>query len=209
MLAVVYEAMADAGPRRKGRKVPGPHRVNNAVYPGVNLTCENVDELLFFFFSMRPRTPLSRHQPYQVHADLLQSRNSADAPLMTGVFVAVGIFVAGLRTRRRSDDEWRFSGGLRHPAHVTQLDPECISSPLACKGEDQGEGPIAVRIFRARFKILLLSRNYPVYFACPGTFLRCGWRRTTIRFGRQAATCPRRGLSPPWLLDSHKPFPAR
>ena len=59
MLAVVYEAMADAGPRRKGRKVPGPHRVKNAVYPGVNLTLENVHELLFFLLGMRPGTSLS------------------------------------------------------------------------------------------------------------------------------------------------------
>src|ERR1700734_767521 len=58
VLAVVQEAMGDAGPRRKGRKVPGPHRVKNAVYPGINLTLEDVHELLFFLLGMRPRTSL-------------------------------------------------------------------------------------------------------------------------------------------------------
>ena len=46
--------MGDAGPGRKGRKVPGPHRVKNAVYPGVNLTLEDVYELLLFLLGVRP-----------------------------------------------------------------------------------------------------------------------------------------------------------
>src|ERR1700693_2518378 len=115
MLAVVYEAMADAGPRRKGGKVPGPHRVKDAVYPGVHLTLENVYELLFFFLGMRPGTSLSGRQPHQAHADRQQSRSSADAPLMTGVFVAVRIFVACLRTRRGGNDEWGAFRGLFSP----------------------------------------------------------------------------------------------
>ena len=98
VLAVVQEAMADTGPSREGRKVARAHRVKNAVDPGVNLTLQNVHELLFFLLGMRPRTSLSRRQPHQVHADLQQSRNFADASLMAGAFVAVGIFVASLRT---------------------------------------------------------------------------------------------------------------
>ena len=98
MLAVVYEAMADAGPCRKGRKVPGPHRVKKAVYPSVNLTLKNVYELFLFLLGMRPRTSLSRRQPHQVHPNLQQSRSFADAPFMTRVFVAVRILVARLRT---------------------------------------------------------------------------------------------------------------
>jgi len=98
MLAVVYEAMAGAGLRRKGRKVTGPHRVKKAVYPSVNLTLKNVYELFLFLLGMRPRTSLSGRQPHQVHANLQQSRMFADAPLITGAFVAVRILVARLRT---------------------------------------------------------------------------------------------------------------
>ncbi len=54
MLAVVYKAMTDAGPCRKGRKVPGPQRVKIAVYPGVNLTLKNVYKLFLFLLGMRP-----------------------------------------------------------------------------------------------------------------------------------------------------------
>jgi hypothetical protein len=53
-LAVVQEAMGNAGPGRKRRKVPGSHRVKNAVDPGVNLTLENVYELLLILLGMRP-----------------------------------------------------------------------------------------------------------------------------------------------------------
>ncbi len=53
-LAVVDEAMADAGAGGKGGKLTGTHRVNIAVDPRVNLTLENVDEFLFFLFGMRP-----------------------------------------------------------------------------------------------------------------------------------------------------------
>jgi hypothetical protein len=98
MLAVVYEAMADAGPGRKGRKVPGPHRVKKTVYPSFNLTLENVYKLFLFLLGMRPGTSFSRRQPHQVHANLEQSRSFADAPLIAGVFVAVRILVARLRT---------------------------------------------------------------------------------------------------------------
>ncbi len=98
MLAVVYEAMADAGPGRKGRKVPGPHRVKKTVYPSVNLTLKNVYKLFLFLLGMRPGTSFSRRQPHQVHANLEQSRSFADAPLIAVVFVAVRILVARLRT---------------------------------------------------------------------------------------------------------------
>jgi len=72
--------------------------VNIAVDPGVNLTLENVDELLLLLLGMRPRASLPGRQPHQVHANLLQSGRSADAPLMTGVFVAVRILMTRLRT---------------------------------------------------------------------------------------------------------------
>ena len=52
MLAVVQEAMADAGPGRKRRKIPGPHRVNLAVDPCVDLALEHVNELLLFLLGM-------------------------------------------------------------------------------------------------------------------------------------------------------------
>src|SRR5580704_5930687 len=125
MLAVVQEAMRDAGTRRKGRKIPGPNRVKNAVYPGVNLTLENVDELLFLLLGMRPRTSLAGQQPHQVHADPLQSRSPANAPLMTGVFVAVGILMTRLRTGRSSNNERRSFGRFCHPVHLTQPGLHC------------------------------------------------------------------------------------
>src|SRR5580692_10291272 len=123
MLAVVYEAMTDTGPRRKGGQVPGPHGVKEAVDPGVNLTLENVHELFFFLLGMRPGTALPRGQAHQVHTNFLQSRKFADAPSRTGDFVAVRISVARLRTRGGGDDEGRVFGGL-HPAHVTP-ESEC------------------------------------------------------------------------------------
>src|SRR5580692_3932752 len=125
MRAVVQEAMRDAGTRRKGRKIPGPNRVKNAVYPGVNLTLENVDELLFLLLGMRPRTSLAGRQPHQVHADPLQSRSPADAPLMTGVFVAVRILMTRLRTGRSSNNERRSFRRFCHPVHLTQPGLQC------------------------------------------------------------------------------------
>src|ERR1700730_5476769 len=112
--------MRDAGPRRKARKVPRPHRVKNAVYPRVNLTLENVYELLFLLLGMRPRTSLAGQQPHQVHADPQQSRSPANAPLMTGVFVAVGILMTRLRTGRSSNNERRSLRRFCHPVHLTQ-----------------------------------------------------------------------------------------
>ena len=96
MLAVVQEAMANAGPGGEGCKVPGSHRVEKAVYPGVDLTVEDVNELFLFLLGMRPGTSLSRRQSHQVHASLEESRDSSNAPLRTGVFVAVRVLVARL-----------------------------------------------------------------------------------------------------------------
>src|ERR1700685_3632259 len=112
--------MADAGPCGKGGEVPGPHRVNIAVDPGVNLTLENVHELLLFLLGMRPRASLPGRQPHQVHANLLQSRESTDTPLMTVVFITVRILVARLRTRRGGNDEGRSFRECRHAALLTQ-----------------------------------------------------------------------------------------
>ena len=114
MLAVVYEAMADAGPRRKGHKIPGPQRVKIAVYPGVNLTLKNVYKLFLLLLGMRPGTSLSRGQSHQVHANIEQSRSFADAPLIAGVLVGVRIMVAHLGTRRGSNNEWRSLAAIAH-----------------------------------------------------------------------------------------------
>jgi hypothetical protein len=72
--------------------------MKKAVYPGVDLTLKNVNELFLLLLGMRPRTALSGRQAHQVHADLQQPRISADAPLMTVILVAVWISVARLRT---------------------------------------------------------------------------------------------------------------
>jgi hypothetical protein len=94
VLAVVYEAVANAGASGKGRKITRSHRVKKAVYPGVNLTFENVHKLFLFLFGMRPRTPLPWRQSHQVHADLKEPRGFANGPFIAGEFVAVRILVA-------------------------------------------------------------------------------------------------------------------
>jgi len=114
VLAVVYEAMANAGTRRKSRKVSGPHRVNKAVYPRVHLTLENVHKLFLFLLGVGPRTSLSRRQSHQVYTDLEETSSFADAPLIARVFVAVRILVARLETRRGSNDEWRSLAAIAH-----------------------------------------------------------------------------------------------
>lgn len=96
MLSIVQEAMGNAGAGGKGREVPGSHRVEKAVYPGVDLTVEDVNELFLFLLGMRPGTSLSRRQSHQVHASLEEPRDSPDAPLRAGVFVAVRVLVARL-----------------------------------------------------------------------------------------------------------------
>ena len=98
MLAVVDEAMANAGPGGEGCKVPRPHRVKIAVYPGINLTFKNEYKLFLFLFGVRPRTSLPRQQSLQVHANLEEPRSSPDTPFIAGAFVAVRIAVARLRT---------------------------------------------------------------------------------------------------------------
>ena len=114
MLAVVYEAMADAGPGREGCKVPGPQRVKNAVYPSINLTLKNVHKLFFFLLGVRPGASLSRQQSLQVNADLEEAGSFAEAPFIAGVFVAVRIMVARLGTRRGSNDEWWSVRAIAH-----------------------------------------------------------------------------------------------
>src|ERR1700719_3889134 len=100
MLAIVYEAMADAGTRGESRKVARPHRVSNAVYPRVHFTFENVHKLFLFLLGVRPRASLSWQQSLEVHADLEQAGSFAEAPFVAGVFVAVRVIVARLGTRR-------------------------------------------------------------------------------------------------------------
>ena len=50
---------------------------------------------------------------------------------------------------------------------------------------------------------------YSTRYTMRERFSPCAMRRTSFEEGRQAATCPRRGPSPPYCYDSHKPFPAR
>src|SRR6516162_5923965 len=57
--SIVYEAMADAGTGGKGSKVSGPHRVNNAIYPSLDLALKNVYKLLFLLLGMGPRAATS------------------------------------------------------------------------------------------------------------------------------------------------------
>jgi hypothetical protein len=54
-VAVVDEAVADPGARRKGRQVASLHRVQLPVDPGLDSTLEHVDELLLALFGVRPR----------------------------------------------------------------------------------------------------------------------------------------------------------
>src|SRR5712691_8894242 len=98
MLAVVDEAMTDTGARRKSCEVSGPHRVKVAVYPGIDLTFKYVHKLFLFLLGMRPGAPLSGHQSLQVDADLEEAGSFADAALIAGIFVAVRILMALLRT---------------------------------------------------------------------------------------------------------------
>ena len=120
------EAMGDAGACRKGREVPGPHRVNRAINPGVDLTLEHVHEFLFLLLGMRPRTSLPGRQPQEIHANPSQPRGPADTPLMTGVLIAVGILVGRLRNRRGRNDERRSFSRIFHAVHLTQSNPECL-----------------------------------------------------------------------------------
>jgi len=122
MLAVVYEAMADASTRGESRKVSGPHRVSNAVYPRVHFALKNVHKLFLFLLGVRPGASLSRHQSLKVHADLEQAGGFAEAPFIAGVFVAVRIIVARLGTRRGSNDEWWSLAASAHTVPVTQPD---------------------------------------------------------------------------------------
>ena len=98
MLAVVDEAMANAGPGRKGCKVSNSHRVKIAVYPRVNLAFKNVHKLFFFLLGVRPGASLSWRQSHQVYANLEETGCFADAPLIAGVFVGVRITMRRLRT---------------------------------------------------------------------------------------------------------------
>ena len=98
MLAVVDEAIANAGPGRKGCKVSRPHRVKIAVYPGINLTFKYEYKLFLFLLGVRPRTSLPRLQSLQVHANLEEPRSFPDTPFIAGEFVAVRVVVARLRT---------------------------------------------------------------------------------------------------------------
>jgi hypothetical protein len=122
VLAVVYEAMADAGTRGKSRKVSGPHRVSHAVYPRVHFTFKDVHKLFLFLLGVRPRASLSRRQSHQVHADLAEAGSFADAPSIAGVFVAVRILVAPLGTRLGSNDEGWSLAATAHAVPVTQPD---------------------------------------------------------------------------------------
>ena len=54
VLAVVYEAMANAGPTGEGCEVSGLHRVKRAVYPRIDVAFENVHELFLFLLGVRP-----------------------------------------------------------------------------------------------------------------------------------------------------------
>jgi|SRR5208282_3730492 len=120
MLAVVYEAMANAGPGREGCEVPRAHRVKKAVYPSINLTLENIYKLFFLLLGVGPGTSLSRRQSHQVHANLEESRSSPNAPLIAGVFVAVRVLVARLGNQRGGNNEWGSFGAIRHAPAVTQ-----------------------------------------------------------------------------------------
>ena len=216
MLAVVQEAMRDAGPRRKCGKIPGPHRVKNAVYPGFNLTLENVDELLFLLLGMRPRTSLAGRQPHQVHADPLQPRSPANAPLMSRVFVAVGILMTRLRTGRSSNNERRSFRRFCHPVHLTQPGLQCRQLSGAAPHRWRARRPAPLKTIQWCGQQCLISGAGPYQSGLTGRaavpaidartnaawiFLRCRWMQTSISHGRQAATRPRRGPSPPWLLD--------
>jgi len=94
--AVVNEAMANAGAGGKSCKLPCPHPVKKAIYPGVDLSLEHVCEFLLLLLGMRPRASLARRQAHQVHAEPEQTRGSADGPLVAGEFVAVGVTVERL-----------------------------------------------------------------------------------------------------------------
>jgi hypothetical protein len=85
VLAVVYEAMADAGTRGKSSKVSGPHRMSNAVYPRVHFTFKDVHKLFLFLLGVRPRTSLTGNQSLKVHADLEQPGSFAEATFIAGV----------------------------------------------------------------------------------------------------------------------------
>jgi hypothetical protein len=78
-VAVVQEAVADAGAGRERRQVARPHAVQVAVDPGVDLAVEQVNELLLVLLGVRPGRPRARRQPLEVDADADQARHVADA----------------------------------------------------------------------------------------------------------------------------------
>ena len=53
-IGVVDEAVRDARAGGKRGEIAWFHSVNNAVYPAVDRTFDNVDELLFVFLGVRP-----------------------------------------------------------------------------------------------------------------------------------------------------------
>jgi hypothetical protein len=95
--SVVYEAMANAGSGGKCRKISWTHRVNEAIYPSLDLALKNVYKLLLFLLGMGPRTPISGRQTNQVHADLAKTGSIANCPLVAGVFLAIRVSMTGLR----------------------------------------------------------------------------------------------------------------
>jgi hypothetical protein len=72
--------------------------VKFAVDPGVHLTFKYVHKLFLFLLGVRPGASLSGRQSHQVHAYLEEAGSFADAPLIAGVFVGVGIPMGLLRT---------------------------------------------------------------------------------------------------------------
>jgi hypothetical protein len=69
--------VADAGSGGKGGKVPGPHLVEKAIYPSVDLALKNVYKLFLLLLGVGPRASISWGQSNQVYADLEKTRGFA------------------------------------------------------------------------------------------------------------------------------------
>jgi hypothetical protein len=78
-LAVVDEGVTDACACRKGGKVTWPHPVEVPVHPGIHLTQEDVDELLFVTLSVGPGSTVSRWNPLQVDPKPLETGGATEA----------------------------------------------------------------------------------------------------------------------------------
>jgi hypothetical protein len=89
--------MGDACARRESGQITWPHTMNVPVDPGVDLSSQNVDELLFVLLGVWPRGACPRWQSLEVDPDSRQSCLHAEYTNWTHRFVALRVDVCVFR----------------------------------------------------------------------------------------------------------------